>query len=140
MVLYIDGKEMGKVRSWREVLSLHMSLESGTVIGIEAYDSGAWFGVKADVVVGGVHFGTGGSGWKATTRLNKQELTEGLWAKQSGNSCKWKVPIGRPDGNEKFKSLGPAFPGRTNSKFVWASGAMEGESAYFRFVVGGENC
>lgn len=132
--LYINGVRKLSVFNNMRTESVVTRLKSGDVVAVKAINIQGWHGVIVDIELNGVHYYTGGEGWRA----RHAGLRTNEWMMSKNGFC-WDAPILSPESNHE-KSFD--FPYENGAKYVWASTSSPGSrnSALLRIVIGGDEC
>lgn len=132
--LYVNGIRKISVFNNMRTESVVTKLKSGDVVAVKAINIRGWYGVIVDIEINGVHYYTGGQGWRA----RQAGITTNAWMTSKTGFC-WDAPILSPERNQE-KSLD--FPYENGARYVWASSLSPGskDSTLLRIVVGGDDC
>lgn len=123
--LYLNGDFLTEVTSKETIRFFRISASPGDVIAAQATSTAGPDGIAMILKVGNDFFPTGGSGYKAMANFRSP-----IWNHRQFRACSWHEPI--PLQITPESRLGDAA-------YVWAARSGD-EGAYFRFVIGGEDC
>lgn len=135
--LYLNGASKGSVRNWMQVRSINTHVKDGDVIAIRAQGKRALFGVIADINIGGEHYVTSKSGWKA---IKGHRRISRRWNMPGYSSCRWSQAVPIRNRSRELKRNAPDFPYMYGAKYVWARRARSQNTVLLRYIIGGEAC
>ncbi|MEM8860675.1 MAG: thrombospondin type 3 repeat-containing protein [Chloroflexota bacterium] len=132
--IYVNGRLLGSSRRLHQLTSIQKNLKKGDVIAIKATNTNGNGGLLANIWANEQSYGTNFE-WRVSKHPYKG------WKDKNFNDCRWLPATEYGDyGAEPWGKSVRHFPHKSASKWIWHNNNQENGDAYFRYVIGGNDC